>query len=151
MVFEIRRRLADRLFSQVIRMRDNYTCVRCKTKHEPKSRGLHTSHFYNRKRESTRFDFRNADSLCLACHLKWSHGDQRKAYNKFKMKQLGKLQYLDLYKTAITRPYAEGTYRRYVLETDAKIIKWARPIIIGHAPLTMPPAVAVVPPAVFST
>jgi late competence protein required for DNA uptake (superfamily II DNA/RNA helicase) len=91
-LFEIKRRQVDRLYSKIIRLRDKFTCQRCRHKHTTKSKGLHASHFFSRKREATRFDWDNVDSLCLACHLSWSR-DRRDDYLKFKKKQLGFMRY----------------------------------------------------------
>ena len=115
--YPIGRRLADRLFSKIIRQRDHYTCVRCHTVHASNSKGLHVSHYFSRAREETRFDFRNADSLCLACHFMWAHGDGRREYIKFKVKQLGKEQMNKLYRLAIAPPPWQPCEKRF--RTDA--------------------------------
>jgi hypothetical protein len=59
---------ADKIFSQFIRTRDNWTCQRCKKQYEPPTSALHCSHFMGRGKESTRFDEENADALCYGCH-----------------------------------------------------------------------------------
>lgn len=59
---------ADRLFSQYIRTRDNWTCQRCLKKYEPPTNALHCSHFMGRGKEATRFEPLNADALCYGCH-----------------------------------------------------------------------------------
>lgn len=129
MVHKIRRRLADRVFSQVVRMRDLYTCVRCKTRHDKNSKGLHASHFYNRSRESTRFVLANVDSLCLACHLNWSSGHNRSEYFAYKKKQLGEMGMKNLLAMAKSVPYQEGKKKQYILENDARVIKWCREML----------------------
>lgn len=91
-VFAIKRRLADRLFSAIVRLRDHYTCVRCGHRHSNTSRGLHVSHYFTRSREATRFYWDNVDSLCLACHLLWSK-ERRADYTAFKKRQLGLFRY----------------------------------------------------------
>jgi len=91
--FAIKRRLADRLWSMVIRLRDHYTCQRCGHKHTPTSRGLQCSHFFARRREATRFDWDNTDALCLACHLLWSRGAGWQIYSKWKRQRLGFMRY----------------------------------------------------------
>ena|SRR3990167_9235510 len=60
--------LADRLFSQWIRTRDDWTCQRCLKRYTPPTSALHCSHFYGRGKESTRFEPLNADALCYGCH-----------------------------------------------------------------------------------
>lgn len=99
-VHKIKRRLVDRLYSKLIRIRDNLTCKRCGHTHKGNSKGLHTSHYFNRRTEATRFDWNNCDSLCLACHFLWSHGSGRADYTAFKKKQLGTEKYEALAKAA---------------------------------------------------
>lgn len=78
---------ADKWFSLYIRERDDWSCRRCKTKHKRFSGGLHNSHYFGRSAESTRFEPKNCDALCFACHLLWG-GDRREEYMEFKKKQL---------------------------------------------------------------
>lgn len=59
---------ADRLFSQWVRTRDNWTCQRCKKQYQPPTQALHCSHFQGRGKEGTRFEPLNADALCYGCH-----------------------------------------------------------------------------------
>lgn len=83
---------ADKLFSDYIRERDGWCCVRCHHQHDPEDshsrQGIHCSHFYSRGKFTTRFDTENCDALCMACHLLWG-GDRRQEYREFKIKQLG--------------------------------------------------------------
>lgn len=60
---------ADKVFSQYIRTRDNWTCQRCKKRYEPPTSALHCSHFMGRGKEATRFDENNCTSLCYGCHM----------------------------------------------------------------------------------
>ena len=82
-------RKTDILFSKYIRSRDNWTCNRCKHKHEVGSRGLHNSHYWSRGKESVRFEEDNCIALCFACHRLWGHGDEREQYREFMIKKLG--------------------------------------------------------------
>ncbi len=84
---------ADKMFSLYIRTRDKWTCRRCRRKHEEGSRGLHCSHYFGRGKETVRFDPRNCDALCFACHNLWGHGDERDRYTEFKKKQLGENEF----------------------------------------------------------
>ena len=59
---------ADKLFSEYIRTRDNWTCQRCLKRYEPPTGALHCSHFMGRGKEATRFEPKNADALCYGCH-----------------------------------------------------------------------------------
>lgn len=85
---ELKLDTADTVFSLYIRERDGWCCVRCGSRHEIRSMGLHCSHFFGRSKESTRFDEENADALCYGCHQVWGSND-REAYRAFKIKQLG--------------------------------------------------------------
>lgn len=85
---------ADTAFSKYLRTLFNWTCERCGAKHEEKSRGLHCSHYYSRKAESTRHDLDNCDCLCYGCHSYFSYN--REAYTEWKKKKLGKKRFNDL-------------------------------------------------------
>ena len=52
---------SDKLWSQYIRTRDNWTCQRCQKKYVPPTNALHCSHFF-------RFDEENCEALCYGCH-----------------------------------------------------------------------------------
>lgn len=54
---------ADKYFSLYIRERDDNTCQRCRGQS-----GLQNSHFQGRRKEATRFDPQNCDTLCMGCH-----------------------------------------------------------------------------------
>lgn len=62
---------ADKYFSMYIRLRDGgckrcYSPVRFNDKGDPVSHQM--SHFQGRRKEATRFDPENGDTLCGACH-----------------------------------------------------------------------------------
>lgn len=67
-MFKLKRSKADKLFSDFIRMRANWTCERCFTKYEPPTAALHCSHFHGRGKKSVRFDPDNAAAMCYGCH-----------------------------------------------------------------------------------
>jgi len=85
----------DTRFSKYIRDRDNWRCQRCWTKYEEGSRSLQCSHFWSRKRWTTRFDPRNCDTLCCGCHRLWED-EKQGDYAAFKKKQLGEAEYKKL-------------------------------------------------------
>ncbi len=59
----------DILFSNSIRMRDNWTCTRCGTFYpEGKRQGLDCSHIFSRRHTATRWEPLNAVSHCRGCH-----------------------------------------------------------------------------------
>lgn len=107
-VYEIKRRLADRLYTTIIKLQRGNICEKCKTQHPPNSKGLHISHYFSRVREPVRFDPENTDLLCMACHLFFSH--HRAEYTKFKRKQLG----IDAYNNLFVRaklPFNKATIK----------------------------------------
>lgn len=59
---------ADTAFSKVVREAYDYTCIRCHTKHERGSLGLHCSHIYGRASRTVRWCKDNAKALCFSCH-----------------------------------------------------------------------------------
>ena len=60
---------ADAEFAKLIKDRDKWTCQRCKTPHQVKSRGLHAAHIFSRRFKATRHDPENGVALCFACHM----------------------------------------------------------------------------------
>lgn len=66
---------ADEAFSDFIRKRDNYTCQKCGTQYEPKTKGLQCSHHFSRRHYNIRFDPDNAIALCHHCHNYWFQKD----------------------------------------------------------------------------
>jgi len=59
----------DKLFSDSIRERDNWTCQRCKKYYpEGQRQGLHCSHIFSRRHRATRWEPSNAVAHCYACH-----------------------------------------------------------------------------------
>lgn len=82
---------ADAEFSKYIRERDG-KCMRCGSpvryndKGDPVSHQC--SHYFGRRKESTRYDPENCDTLCHGCHQQWGSTD-RESYRAFKIKQLG--------------------------------------------------------------
>lgn len=71
MKYTIKLDKADKLFSQWIRLRDK-ECKRCHSPIKLKN-GLpvshQASHFMGRRKENTRFDPDNVDTLCGGCHM----------------------------------------------------------------------------------
>ncbi len=85
---KIRLDKADTTFSQYIRTRDSWSCVRCGMYYAPPTTSLQCSHYFGRGKESTRFDPENCDALCWGCHHYWGSVN-REDYRNFKIKQLG--------------------------------------------------------------
>jgi len=89
----------DKMFSNYIRKRDDYTCQFCGSIFDPFERyglqGLDCSHFWGRAAKSVRFDPENADALCSGCHMT-HEGNKQGAYRDFKIDQLGQDAYDNL-------------------------------------------------------
>jgi hypothetical protein len=65
----IKIKAADSWFSKCVREAANWTCQKCGTQHQRKSRGLECSHYHGRGKWSVRFDPDNCLALCTACHF----------------------------------------------------------------------------------
>ena len=65
-----------------VKMRDNFTCVRCGKKGSGSS--IHASHILP-KGEYPKFEFEewNLKCLCMYCHLQWWHKNPLEAYQWF--------------------------------------------------------------------
>lgn len=90
-MFKIKRSLADKLFSDLIRMKAKYRCERCYRQYEKGDRRLHLSHYWSRGNRSVRFDEENVASLDFSCHEYFTKnpGD----HHLFFMKRLGRDRY----------------------------------------------------------
>jgi 5-methylcytosine-specific restriction endonuclease McrA len=60
---------ADTLFSLEVRERDKFTCQKC----GKQGKFVHCAHIFSRNSLSTRYDLRNAVTLCYYCHIIWAH------------------------------------------------------------------------------
>lgn len=94
MRFKVKRRATDDLWTKYIRIRDNYTCQKCRKPYPPdKCHNLGVSHLWGRGRENVRFDGDNCIALCtLPCHQKWGHSSDptnRAEYEAFMRGRLG--------------------------------------------------------------
>ena len=59
---------ADKLFSQYIRNRDGWACVRCGSPVTPQC-----AHLHSRIYRAIRFNPKNATTLCKGCHVMFTH------------------------------------------------------------------------------
>lgn len=59
----------DKLFSLVIRERDDYTCQKCGTR----NKHVQCAHIFSRSNLSVRYELLNGITLCYYCHLNWCH------------------------------------------------------------------------------
>lgn len=72
--------IADTWFSRCVRERAGWTCERCGRYYPEVYRAaLECSHHYGRKSWSVRFDPKNAESLCRACHCAVGGSKERRS------------------------------------------------------------------------
>ncbi len=86
-------RKTDKLWTDYMRKRYNYTCQYCFKQYTPDNcSNLGVSHFHSRSHESVRFDIENTILLCsIPCH---SFLDTHKdLYKDFMLKRLGQERY----------------------------------------------------------
>lgn len=117
---KIKIRKVDTLFSNYIRDLYQWKCVRCHGQHDKYSsssrQGLHTSHYWSRGHEGTRFEPDNCIALCFACHKLWGHGEERERYKEFMIKELG----LKRFKTLDVQAH---TYHK---RDDKSVLMWLK-------------------------
>ena len=94
-MFRLKRSKADKLFSDLVRLKAGYNCERCYVHHDPPTSALHCSHYWGRQNKSVRFNEDNASSLCYGCHRYLGSNPQE--HREFMLKKLGhqKLEQLD--------------------------------------------------------
>jgi 5-methylcytosine-specific restriction endonuclease McrA len=90
----MKRTKEDRVFSRLIRERDEWTCQRCGKVYPENHQGLHCAHIFSRARMSTRHDMLNAVALCYGCHRYLDTNPQLKRH--FFRERLGHAVYDDL-------------------------------------------------------
>ena len=89
----IKIRPTDKLFSEYLRKKREYTCGSCK-KHYPRGIGLSVSHFYGRRKESVRFSEINCDIFCFRCAQFFTENPA--LYAMWKKEKLGDTEYKKL-------------------------------------------------------
>lgn len=83
----------DKIISNNVRQRDNWTCQRCHKPYTPPTNGLQCSHFYSRRYLGTRWDMDNLIALCTGCHMRWENEKMNGAeYDRFMHQKLGSLK-----------------------------------------------------------
>ena len=91
----IKRTKWDKVFSDAVRERDNWTCQRCRKYYpEGNRQGLHCSHFFGRRKYSVRFDFVNAEALCYGCHQYFTSNPQH--HREHKIRKIGSREFQKL-------------------------------------------------------
>lgn len=85
------KKILDKQFSLEVRTRDKFTCQRC----GKKGKFVHCAHIFSRKCLSTRYDLRNATTLCYYCHLQFAHRCPVE-FAEWCKEKLGEALYLEL-------------------------------------------------------
>ena len=91
---KLKRTKADKLFSDFIRLRDNYQCQKCHIRIPPPTKDIHS-----RCKKSVRFDPENAIAACRRCHLyfdgysSWGIERHRKEFEELMLVRLGQEKY----------------------------------------------------------
>ena len=80
---------SDRLFSKYIRAVRGNRCEKCGRRGDEWK--LEASHFWGRVNQNTRYDPQNLDCLCFVCHQNFH--SERKEYEAWKLKKLGRKEY----------------------------------------------------------
>lgn len=96
----------DRLFSKLIRTRDQHTCQRCGATAETSK--IDCSHFWGRRHQATRYDPLNACAHCFVCHRYL--GENPIEFARWVRKYLGDVLYDEL----------EQKHQRIVKRTKAE-------------------------------
>ena len=88
--FKIKLRKTDMLYTQYLRRKFGYTCVRCHRVYPiDNCHNLGVSHYWGRGHENTRFDDENCIPLCtMPCHRLWGE-EERAEYTEFMIEWLG--------------------------------------------------------------
>ena len=85
----------DKLFSDLVRCRSNWTCERCGKKFDPDiprgTQGLDCSHYWGRRGKSTRWLPLNCSALCQGCHSYLD--DNPHDHTEWKRQQVGEENY----------------------------------------------------------
>lgn len=92
----------DKLFSHLIKLRDNNICQYCG------KGGNQTSHFHSRRKKSVRWDLDNAVWACFSCHMYL--GEHPNKHYEFFKKRLGsdRFEELNIRAEQIVKPDKEA-------------------------------------------
>jgi len=117
-VTAIKRTKHDRVFSDLIRTRDKWTCQRCGKYYPEGSRqGLDCSHFHGRRNKGLRWDERNAVALDRGCHQYF--GEHPGEFRQFMILRLGQ-QEVDRLDFLARKPTKYTAYDMEVLYAELK-------------------------------
>jgi hypothetical protein len=91
----LKRTKLDKVISNLVRERSQWTCERCQKYYPEGSRGgLECSHYYGRRGLSTRWHPDNLTAFCTGCHFHM--GGARDEYTAFLRKALGDTRFDEL-------------------------------------------------------
>lgn len=90
----IKRSLTDKLFSEIVRRRANWSCEYCLKDFSLRRGILDCSHYITRGNKRTRWDFKNCSSICRGCHDYF--GKNPYDHTEFMKKKLGENGLLNL-------------------------------------------------------
>jgi len=124
---KIKLRKADKLFTQVVRLKYEYTCQKCGKKYNEFNTGslrnLGVSHYYGRSRENTRYDDDNVTLLCnLPCHRRWE-GEERGDYTEYMIERLGQKGFEELTIRANTYKKRNDALTEELLKEKIKLLE----------------------------
>lgn len=83
----LKRDKLDKVVSDLVRYRDQWTCQRCRKSFIPPHAGFHCSHFKSRAHKGTRWDLLNCDGLCWNCHKHFAANITE--YRQWKVSRIG--------------------------------------------------------------
>lgn len=114
----------------IVKVRDNFKCVRCGKQYKLGDKGLTASHYWNSTKWKTRFVFDNIDTACWGCHSGvWEHNKQGE-YRTFKLNQLGQERYDELERMANTiAKWSEYELNDMLRKYIKKLLSYNRPDI----------------------
>lgn len=92
---KLKRTKHDDVFSKCIRERDDWSCQVCGKSYPENAQGLHCSHFFSRRHQSTRYDPDNACAKCFACHQKM--GGDPVIFARWVRRYLGETRFRELH------------------------------------------------------
>ena len=108
----------DKVTSQVIKLRDEYTCQRCGSKPQPQ--GCHWAHIYSRTSHKMRWDLLNSLVLCNGCH-RWWHANPLDSENWFRIKFPARYDYLQAKRRQPTKHIPMAILNEWLKERKEKL------------------------------
>lgn len=108
----------DKITAQVIKLRDDFTCQRCKGK--PRPQGCHWAHIYSRTSHKMRWDLLNNLVLCNGCH-RWWHANPLDSEWWFRMKFPARYDYLQELRRKPTKHIPMAVLEKWLEERKLKL------------------------------